>query len=49
LLIITATATNTSQSCMVDLTITPPPKDGSKLKGLITLCSHAVTHLCNLH
>ena len=30
LFIITATATNTSQSSQVDLTITPPPKDGSE-------------------
>ena len=46
LFIITATATNTTtcKSSMIDLTITPPPKDGSKLKGSFTLCSHTVTN-----
>ena len=46
LLIITATATNTTmcKSSTVDLTMTPPPKDGSKLKGSFTFCSHTVTN-----
>ena len=51
-LIITATATNTSHTSRVDLTTTPPPRDGSKfikVKYNIALRRYTVTHFCNVY